>query len=465
MMAMSDATTIVKGNLIGGDARFSGVKTDSRKVAAGDLFVAIPGEKFDGHDFVGDAGQAGAAGAVVSAPVETPLPRIEVDDTTRALGLLAAHWRSGFSLPVAAITGSNGKTTVTAMVAAILGQSGNCLAPEGSFNNQWGVPLTLLKLSGVHDYAVIEMGMNSPGEIEYLSGLTQPTVALINNAAPAHLEGMGDLRSIAREKSEIFTGLAADGIAVINADDEFCSHWIEIACADNPDRQVVTFGMQNPADIWIDNLDQVELANEFDLKTGDSTTRITLPLAGAHNVMNALAAAAVCTALGVAPAAISSGLSRMQAVPGRLVQKQGINGAVVLDDSYNANPHSIAAGVDVLGSFGGTRILVLGAMAELGQSSDELHREVGAYARQKGINLMYCLATGDGSRVVCYAEGFGPDATVFDNIDELVDSLKSILGKNHVVLVKGSRSSRMERVVEKISFAPDPVAENRGASC
>lgn len=477
MMVLSEAANVVQGKLHGADALFTTVAIDSRAIERGDLFVAIPGEKFDGHDFVAQAEQQGAVGAMVSAAVHSDrtqiaLPQIKVSDTTQALGQLASHWRLRFAIPVLAITGSNGKTTVTAMATAILKQCGNCLSPKGSFNNQWGVPLTLLKLTEQHDFAVTEMGTNHIGEIAYLSHLTQPTIALINNVGNAHLEGLDNLPQIAQAKAEIFSGLKENGTAVINADEPFSGQWLAQVKHQLTSGRVISFAMEKPADLSITNLQSEWLSSRFDLHISDgqdaqnATQQIAIKLAlpGRHNVMNALAAAAICYAAGATMQAIKSGLENVQAVNGRLNPRPGLKGCVVIDDSYNANPQSIKAGIDVLANFCGIKILVLGAMAELGKTSKQQHNEVGRYANKKRIDILLCLLSQDDNGgnhdAKNYAQGFGKGAQVFQRLDDLVTELKGNLSADVAVLVKGSRLAMMERVVSEIIQAEGCATEH-----
>ncbi len=444
---------IVKGNGHGSDARCAAVVTDSRAVEHGDLFIAIVGEKFDGHDFVAQAAEKGALGAMVSTVMGVQLGQIKVADTTQAMGQLASHWRSRFDIPVLAVTGSNGKTTVTAMAASILNQCGHCLHPKGSFNNQWGVPLTLLKLNERHDFAVIEMGANHLGEIANLSRITQPTIALINNVAAAHLEGLDNQPQIARAKAEIFCGLNECGTAIINADDPFSGQWFSFLKTQLKKARVISFSMEKPADLGITNLQSAWLDSRFTLHIARQHIDIHLALAGKHNVMNALAAAAICYAAGATIQTIKIGLEKMQAVAGRLNLKAGLVGCQVIDDSYNANPQSVKAAIDVLVNFDGHKILVLGVMDELGVASAQLHREVGQYAYQKGIDTLYCLGQDNHARE--YVQGYGQGSRMFATADDLVVELKGNLSADVAVLVKGSRSSMMERVVDAI------IAEER----
>ncbi len=458
MMALSEAANVVGGILDGNDSVFTSVSSDTRSLQAGALFVAIRGENFDGHDFVARSGENGAVGALVSRRHVSGFPQIRVTDTTRSLGRLASDWRSRFGIPVIVVTGSNGKTTVTAMVASILNHCGNCLVPEKSFNNQWGVPLTVLKLRDHHHFAVLELGMNRAGEIESLTEMVKPNIALVNNVAPAHLEGLGSLENIARSKSAVYAGLAESGIAIVNADDPFAEQWMaQISRLPQP-CGLVTFGIEHDAEVTIGHLEPRALGSRFEIRYDGAAVGIDLPLPGHHNVSNALAAATVCRAAGAGDDAIKRGLESIRAVPGRLNLRQGSNGARILDDTYNANPQSLKAGIDVLTGFPGRKILVLGRMAELGADSEQLHAEVGEYARQKGVDQLLCLATGAGKETQCYCDGFGPGAASFRSRDELIRHLGSIPGENLTVLVKGSRSSKMERVADRLVDPGNPAS-------
>ncbi len=456
MMEFSEAANIVQGKLRGADKYFSGVAIDSREVEPDNLFVAIPGEKFDGHQFIVQSEKAGAVGAMVSTIDKSAFSQIEVSDTTYALGQLAKNWRMRFSIPVLAITGSNGKTTVTAMVSSILNYKNKCLSPQSSFNNQWGVPLTLLKLNKQHDFAVIEMGANHAGEIHYLTQLTQPCIALINNVGPAHLEGFGSLEEIASVKAEIFSGLSNNGVAVLNADDPFYQQWRSQLELENSNYKIMTFAINNEADLVARKIASNGFSNQFSLNFEQQSVNISLPLPGRHNVMNAAAAATVCIAAGTSLKSIKHRLENMGGINGRLNIKRGCQGAVVIDDAYNANPESMKAGIDVLGAFEGAKILVLGAMAELGENGPLMHHEIGAYARETGINKLFCLnpeSQGENGQSVVgeYLKGFGDGANMYTDISGLVEALQQHLGDRVAVLVKGSRSSKMERVVDKIT--------------
>ncbi len=471
MMALSEAARIVQGTMSGNDTEFTSVSIDSRAVRQGGLFVAIPGERFDGHAFLFQASTMGAVGAVVSdmtsaaaSKAGSKLTLIEAPDTTIALGRLGKDWRSRFDIPVAAITGSNGKTTVTAMTASIFEQCGRCLAPSKSFNNEWGVPLTLLKLTDRHRFAVIEMGTNHPGEIEYLARLARPTIALINNVAPAHLEGLGNVRQIASEKAGIFLGLPDSGIAVLNADDEFYDEWVAGVHASRPETTIVSFAMDAKADVSARNAEPGARTSQFDLQVEGQGIPVNLPLPGRHNIMNALAASAICFAAGVSLDRIKAGLEMVSGVAGRLDVRPGLNGSTIIDDSYNANPASMKAAIHVLQQCGGKKILVLGAMAELGETSPQLHEEVGEYAKIQGIDRLYCYSGDHNDHARFYAGRFGDSARIFDSMEELQKTAKQTLAPDVVMLIKGSRSSRMENLVRQVTEA-DLNSRSGGCVC
>jgi UDP-N-acetylmuramoyl-tripeptide--D-alanyl-D-alanine ligase len=448
MMSLSLLADKLQAKHHGSDAVFTGVSTDTRALAPGDLFVALTGPRFDGHGFLPDAIAAGAAGALLGHALDTPLPYVEVPDTRQALGSFAALWRAQFKVPVVAVTGSNGKTTVKEMLAAILACRGKGCVTRGNLNNDIGVPLTLLRLRADDGYAVIEMGMNRRGEIGYLAGLTRPTIALITNAAEAHLAGLGSVEEVARAKGEIFTGLADGGTAVINADDAYRELWKTLVAP----RRVLTFGLEHKADV---RADYALGGNGCTLRlmtpAGDIDVRLSL--LGKHNVMNALGATAAALAAGAAPPDVKAGLETVKAVAGRLELKEGIGDARVIDDTYNANPASLAAGLQVLRDFPGERALVLGDMAELGPAAEDVHRRAGALARHLGIQRLFAL--GELSRHA--VEAFGRGARHFDGPEALADALRNCLHGEITVLVKGSRVMRMERVVAGITR---PTAAN-----
>ena len=440
-MTLATAATVLQGTLRGADAEFSGVSTDTRTLKHGDLFVALAGPNFDGHGFVNDAAGKGAVGALVSRALAAGIPAVQVADTRLGLGQLAAHWRRQFRIPVIAVTGSNGKTTVKNMIAAILAETGPGLATQGNLNNDIGVPLTLLRLKPGDQYAVIEMGMNHPGEIEYLTKLTGPTIALINNAAAAHLAGLGSVEAVAQAKGEIYAGLAADGIAVINADDAYAGLWRKLAAP----HRIITFGLDRPADVSAE-LELDAAGSSIHLKTPQGGINMRLSLLGRHNVLNALAAGSATLAAGASLADIQAGLEKLRSVSGRLEVKRGLKGARVLDDTYNANPGSLAAGVEVLKAASGERVLVLGDMGELGDAARDIHRRVGLLAKSLGIERLYAV----GELTPGAVEAFGKGAQHFTSHEALIESLRGSLHGDMTVLVKGSRLMKMERVVAGI---------------
>jgi UDP-N-acetylmuramoyl-tripeptide--D-alanyl-D-alanine ligase len=443
MLRLSEAAQAVNGRVIGADVAFEAVSSDSRAIQPGDLFVALRGERLDGHDFVADCLQRGAAAAMVDTAWQAgaPAPLLAVEDTRIALGTLASFWRGKFDIPIAAVTGSNGKTTVKEMLAAIL--RANCredavLATQGNLNNDIGLPLTLFKLRTTHRYAVIEMGMNHPGEISYLTRLAKPTVALVNNALQAHLEGLGSVEAVAHAKGEIFEGLASDGMAIVNADDPFAPLWKQLAAP----RKIMTFGLHVGADVSADYRLEDD-GSAIALKTPNGTAALRLPVSGVHNVRNALAASAAALAMGAPLDAVVAGLQAYGGVKGRLQRKPGKQGATIIDDTYNANPASMRAAIDVLAACRGQRVLVLGDMGELGADAVGLHREIGAYAKAAGLDTL--LVLGDLSREM--AAGFGNGAQHFVTPENLAGALVQQLSADTTVLVKGSRFMRMERVV------------------
>ena len=446
MMYLSEAALATHGRVVGRDVMFTSVGTDSRAVVPGQLFVALRGERFDGHDYATQCLQQGAAAAMVESAPEGLAAGLQVADTRLALGQLAAYWRRKFTLPLAAITGSNGKTTVKEMLAGILrvaaANDAAVLATQGNLNNDIGMPLTLLGLRAEHRYAVAEMGMNHAGEISYLTRICRPTVALVNNATSAHLGGLGSVEAIARAKGEIYEGLADDGIAIVNADDVFAPLWNMLAAP----RTVLRFGLEHVADVSADYRLESDYS-ELRLKTprGDIELRLNVP--GLHNIRNALAAATTAIAMNVSLEQIANGLSGFGGVKGRLQGKRGRDGALVIDDTYNANPASMKAAIDVLASRPGKTMLVLGDMGELGADAARMHAEIGTYARNAGIAALYAL--GELSRST--AQAFGTGGRHFAAMEDLTAALLPELSPSSVVLVKGSRFMRMERAVAAIT--------------
>lgn len=490
-LSLSECEVALQAGLAGADTEFTGVSIDTRTLQPGDLYVAIAGERFNGHEFVGAAESAGAAALLVHEPVESTLPSLRVDDTVIALGQLGRLWAQRFGIPTIAITGSNGKTTVKEIVTAILRQLGPVLSTQGNLNNEIGVPLTLLNMRSAHLYAVIEMGANHAGEIARLVQIAQPDVALINNIGKAHLEGFGSVEGIAKAKSEIYGGLTSQGYAVINADDAFADYMRKAASHCNTRE----FGLTPGADV------QGVPGAGLNIHTLGKTLSPRFPLTGDHNGMNALAAVAAVQCLDVQPVNIVRGLESVRSVPGRLEKKPGINGSTLIDDSYNANPDSAEQAVNVLARYDGVRYLVLGDMAELGADEESLHARVGAYARQQGVDGIWTtgalashsykafaraggdatLQTADSNstapvslagtgvasqttdrRVKVNPRSNAPISEGAHHVDQesLVTDLKQYLGEGVTVLVKGSRSARMERVVKALM----PVASARRLS-
>jgi UDP-N-acetylmuramoyl-tripeptide--D-alanyl-D-alanine ligase len=443
MMSLADAAAAIGARTSGGDARFEGVSTDTRSVRAGELFFALRGERFDGHAFLERAQAAGAVAGVVDSRYNGrfPFPVAIVDDTRRALGDLARHWRGRFSPALIAVTGSNGKTTVKEMLAAILRRHAGdaaVLATAGNLNNDIGLPLTLLRLRAEHRCCAIELGMNHKGEIAYLASIAQPTVALVNNAQREHLEFMNSVEEVAAENASVYAALPAHGVAVINADDGQAAIFRMAA----GQRTVVDFGLDTAAAVSA-SYTLKHLSSELQIRLPDGEAPATLAIPGLHNVRNALAAAACAHAAGIGLRAIGEGLRAFRPYAGRLEVKQA-GATTVIDDSYNANPDSVRAAIDVLAACPGPTVLVLGDMGEVGSQGAQFHAEVGAYARSKGISSL--LALGEAARQAVAA--FGTQARHFDSVEALVAAIR---GKT--VVVMGSRFLRMERVVAALTGA------------
>jgi UDP-N-acetylmuramoyl-tripeptide--D-alanyl-D-alanine ligase len=439
------------GTLAGADAPYTDVVSDSRTLAPGQLFVALRGPRFNGHDFVAAALAAGAAGAVVDAAQPVALAQLVVADTQAALTQAARAWRAAFSGPLVGVAGSNGKTTAKEMTAAILAEAGSCLATRGNLNNHIGVPLTLLRLEPTHRYAVVEMGANRPGEVAALVALARPSVGMITNAGAEHLEGFGSLEGVARAEGEMVAGLDTAATAVINADDEFAALWRGLTRA-----RVVTFGVRAPADFSASEV-RSEVGAEgfrtrFRLSAPQGRMAIELRLGGAHNIANALAAAAVAASAGATLGQIAAGLARVRAVPGRLQFQQAARGAWLIDDSYNANPSSVRAAIEVLSALGGRRWLVLGDMAELGEYAPQAHAGIGEFAREQGVERLYAT----GTLMARAVESFGAGAHWYADVPALTAALREALaaaGPEVRILIKGSRFNRLERVVAALGGA------------
>ncbi|MES2130555.1 MAG: UDP-N-acetylmuramoyl-tripeptide--D-alanyl-D-alanine ligase [Pseudomonadota bacterium] len=440
----------ISGARLTQNVAFDGVTTDSRNAQAGSLFVALRGEHFDGHDFLEQVAAKGAAAVVVDKlPEGWTLPAIVVPDTLVALGQIANYWRSTFAVPVIGVTGSNGKTTVKEMIAAILaqafGEEGR-LATRGNLNNEIGVPLTLFRMEAKQQSAVVELGMNHPGEIGRLSAIAAPTIAMVNNAQREHQEFMHTVEAVALENGCVIAGLPKDGIAVYPSDDAYTQLWQSLAHG-RGQRSVVTFGFDDDATVgctWQANSFGSELTVLVRGAVPDSF-KVNLAAAGVHNVRNALAAVACALAAGLSKQDIVLGLEAFAPVSGRLQRKQAACGATVIDDSYNANPDSVRAAIDVLAQAPSPRILVLGDMGEVGTQGQQFHEEIGAYAQERGIDCVF--ATGELARHLA-----GAGAQHFKQFDELLAALDAKLGSKSdaTVLVKGSRFMKMERVVNHL---------------
>ncbi len=442
------AAALADARLVGAGAGFHGVSTDSRKVVPGSLFVALRGERFDGHDHVAAAFAGGAVAAMVARELPGVGPLLVVDDTVAGLGRLAAGWRARHELPLIAVTGSSGKTTVKELAVAILGRRGPVLATRGNLNNHIGVPLTLLDLDPAHLGAVVEMGANHSGEIAYLTGLARPSVGVVTNAGPVHLEGFGSVAGVARAKGELFAGLGANGTAVINADDPHARVWHELAA----DRRTLTFGVAADADVTTDpdaiaEEDGLHPRLRFPLVTPLGSIEVGLPLAGRHNVANALAAAAAALVAGADLDAVREGLAVAPTVPGRLQGVAGPRGALIIDDTYNANPTAFAAAIELLATRPGQRWLAVGDMAELGEDALRWHAWVGEQARARGIDRLLAV----GTLAARAAEAFGAHGEAFTDQQALVAALRDDLDAGVTLLVKGSRAARMERVVAALT--------------
>jgi UDP-N-acetylmuramoyl-tripeptide--D-alanyl-D-alanine ligase len=460
-MMLSEIAHAVQGKLIGQDLAIDSVSIDTRTLEAGQLYIAIKGKNFDGNDYINRAEMAGASAAIIHQVGKATIPHIVVNDTHLALAELAGAWRrhagqgnENGQISVVGVTGSNGKTTAKEMIAAMLSVNGNVLFTQGNLNNDIGVPLTLLKLNDSHRYAVIEMGANHPGEIEYTSRYAQADVVVITNAGEAHIEGFGSLDGVAGTKGEIIQTLKKEGIAVINHDDNYFDYWKSVAGV----RKIVSFGLNSAANVKADaikteirinqnfatrsNAMSAEFLTTFEALTEQGVVSITLKLAGAHNVLNALAAIAVGLALGLDLKQIQQGLVTVKPVTGRLQPLVGRLGNIIIDDTYNANSASLKAGLDVVKTCAGEPWLVLGAFGELGSESPLMHEEMGKLIKSSGIVRL--LATGSDARNT--VEAFGKGATFFDSQIELIDTLKQELKGNETILIKGSRVQRMENV-------------------
>ena len=440
-VTLNQLASVLKGTLQGRDVTIDAVTTDTRKIAPGSLSVALKGERFDAHDFADKAKASEAGALLVSRQLDIDLPQLIVNDTRRAFGELAAWVRQQVPTRVVALTGSSGKTSVKEMTASILSECGNTLYTAGNLNNDIGVPMTLLRLTPEHQYAVIELGANHQGEIAWTVGLTQPEAALVNNLAAAHLEGFGSLAGVAKAKGEIYSGLPVDGIAIMNADNNDWLNWQTII----GDRKVWRFSPNAAnSDFTATNIHVTSHGTEFTLQTPTGSVDVLLPLPGRHNIANALAATALSMAVGADLPAVKKGLATLQAVPGRLFPVQLAENQLLLDDTYNANVGSMTAAVQVLAEMPGYRVMVVGDMAELGDESEACHLQVGEAAKAAGIDRV--ISVGKQSQAISQASGVGEH---FTDKRALITRLKELIAEQQIItlLVKGSRSAAMEEVV------------------
>jgi len=439
---LSECAKIVQGTLVGEDVSFSSVSIDTRAIQANQLYIAIKGKNFDGNDFVDEAEQAGACAAIVHQGVNTSLPHIIVGNTTLALAQLAGEWRKKLAVSVVGVTGSNGKTTVKEMIAAILAVNDTVLFTQGNLNNDIGVPLTLLRLDEQHRYAVIEMGANHPKEIAYTSTYAAADVAVLNNAGAAHIEGFISVEGVAKAKGEIIETLKADGVAILNRDDDYFAYWQGVA----GNRKIISFGLNNLADVTAHAI-HTSIQNNafitcFKLSYKQTALSINLKLAGQHNVLNALAAAAACIALGISLEQIRQGLESVKPVTGRLQPLISRFGNIVIDDTYNANADSLKVGLAVLADCSTKPWLILGAFGELGEESIKIHAEIGELIKANGVQRLFAMGEDARHTVLAYGEG----ASFFDSQDDLIAVLKQELKGDETLLIKGSRARRMENV-------------------
>lgn len=433
----------LQGELIGPNTEFKGVSIDTRKLSPGMLFIAIQGENHDGHDFVEKAMRLGAKAVVVSKKINAAIPQLVVKDTRIALGDLARWYRQQFTKPVIALTGSCGKTTTKALITNVLSEAGRVHATVGNLNNDYGVPLTLLSMPLSADFAVIEMGANHPKEIAYLTHIARPDIAFITNAGPVHLEGFKSIQGVAESKAEIFEGLTENGEALINFDDKYAEYWISM----NAGQRFITYGLNPQADIYASDIDTGASERlSFTLNTLEGSVSVSLALLGEHNISNALAAASTGIALNLSMEQVKKGLEKTKAVSQRFVEKAGLKGAHIIDDSYNANPIAMDVALKFLSKKNGQKIMVIGDMGELGTDSTFYHQELGKKAKEYGIDGLYAI--GENSKHA--VKSFGDNAFHFLDYQTMIDNLANIMQKDLTILIKGSRSASMETVVNAL---------------
>lgn len=440
-LALNDVAFALEGELVGKNGTFYGVSTDSRTLKRDELFVALRGQRFDGHNSIAEAQNRGAVGAIVERSGPTTLPLIRVKDTKNALGRLANLWRRRYSIPMVGITGSNGKTSTKEMTAAILRQRFSVLATSGNLNNEIGVPQTLFGLQAQHEAAVIEMGASRPHDITELAKIVEPTISVVTMCGPAHLEGFGSLEGVAAEKGQIYSALTSAGTAIINADDPFAAYWVERS----GHAAQRSFGIKSRADFAAEDIADLGLGQglRFNLRSAHGKIEIVLGFEGRHNIYNALAAAAAASTAGATLKDIQLGLARARPVHGRLDLVQSACGATLIDDTYNANPASLSAALEVLRGSPGEHWLVLGDMGELGEVEMAVHRAAGEGARQDGVDRLFAL----GVLAKEAASGFGVGAAHYTNSNELISDLRDCLHSGVTLLLKGSRKMQLDKIV------------------
>ena len=443
-LSLSVVAEVTRGTLVGGDAAFDSVSTDSRSINKNELFIALKGPSFNGNLYVGGVEAKGAIAAVVDEIQSVDLPQVKVQSTLKALGDIAKYNREQFQGKVLAVTGSSGKTSVKEMLAAILSKEGHTLSTLGNLNNDIGAPLTLLRLNSNHKFAVIELGASAVGEIAYTAALTQPNIAIITNAANAHLEGFGSYDNIVTAKGEIVEALGVDGTAILNADDPAFKKWLTLASP----RKTLSFSVNTDknADVWAESIKLSPVASEFELCCSEGRVSVSLPLPGKHNIANALAASCAAHALGVKWDVITAALSHLNGVKGRLEITASGSGYCVINDTYNANPSSTRAALDVLANANGFRVVVLGDMGELGADAKSLHENVGRYAKEGRADALYAC----GQFADSVVKGYGKGGFSFATKVELIESLMKELQRGATYLVKGSRSAAMEEIVDEM---------------
>lgn len=450
-MKLSVIANEIGAKLYGEDINLPSIQIDSRQIHGTELFVALKGENHDGHDFISEAIAKGAAAVLAHREphsTEKACSFLQVKDTTKALGQIASFWRTLYPVPLIGVTGSCGKTTVKGMLAAICQEAGKTLSTKGNLNNQFGLPLTLLQLDNSYEYAVIEMGASQIGDIQALGKIAKPDVALITNVNAAHLQGFGSLANVAKAKGEIYESLSSHGVAVLNIDEPYGQEWRTLI----GERETITFSSrEEKADVYAHNINLQPFHVEFDLVIQNQSFPVKIEIPGEHTVMNALASAAGAFALGISLNNIVLGLSKFKGVPGRLSRSQGLHNAIIIDDSYNANPGSVNAALKVLASCPGEKWFVLGDMAELGEGAIAYHETVGKTAKECGIDRLFAVG-----KLSEYAvKAFGHGATFYLDKETLIEALKSNLGSQIVILVKGSRSSGMEIISNALALNKD----------